>query len=38
MMTRLKNTSRALAFGLALALFVSAPAFAQDCTSPLVGA
>jgi hypothetical protein len=26
------------ALALALALFVSAPAFAQDCTSPLVGA
>ena len=25
-------------FALGLALFVSAPAFAQDCTSPLVGA
>src|ERR671915_1208744 len=36
MTTKLKITS--LALGLALAFFVSPPAFAQDCTSPLVGA
>jgi hypothetical protein len=34
MTTKLKITSLALA----LALFVSPPTFAQDCTSPLVGA
>jgi hypothetical protein len=34
MTTKLKITALALA----LALFVPAPAFAQDCTSPLVGA
>ena len=34
MTTKLKITSLALA----LSLFVSAPAFAQECTSPLVGA
>ena len=36
MTTKLRITS--LALGLALALFVSPPAFAQGCTSPLVGA
>ena len=36
MTTKLKITS--LALGLALALLVSPPAFAQGCTSPLVGA
>ena len=33
-----KPTITALALALTLALFVSVPAFAQDCTSPLVGA
>ena len=38
MTTKLKNTAIALGLGLALALFVSSPASAQGCTSPLVGA
>ena len=38
MTTKLRITSLALGLALGLAPFVSAPAFAQDCTSPLVGA
>jgi hypothetical protein len=37
-MTTLKITTLALLLGLSLALFVSAPASAQSCTSPLIGA
>jgi hypothetical protein len=37
-MTTLKITSFALLLGLSLALCVSAPASAQGCTSPLIGA
>src|SRR3954471_650387 len=38
MTTKLKNASLGLALGLALGLLVSAPASAQGCASPLVGA
>ena len=38
MTTKLTIASLALGLALALALFMSAPAFAQSCTSPLVGA
>ena len=38
MTTKLKDAVIALGLALALALFVSAPASAQGCTSPLVGA
>ncbi len=38
MTTKLKNTAIALGLGFVLTLFVSAPASAQGCTSPLVGA
>ena len=38
MTTKLKNTAIALGLGCVLTLFVCAPASAQGCTSPLVGA
>ena len=38
MTTKLKNAAIALGLGLALTLFVSAPASAHGCGSPLVGA
>ena len=38
MLTTLKLKATSLALALATALFVSAPAYAEECTSPLVGA